>query len=202
MKYIFTSNSLKETHDFARAWGLKLKGGEVIQLVGDVGAGKTTFVQGLADGAGTKDHVSSPTFTICNTYRGRLIIHHLDFYRLHNDQLIEQELAGLLDGVAVVVLEWAQNVNHIHKLAPHPPHPNESDHSEPAPDMPTNLQRSYGYSSDMSNISGTTSEQSSSRRGMGDGALEQVVITIRNGSSEATRIFDVHLPKLYNYLKP
>lgn len=95
---------------FGHGLGAKLRGGEVIQLIGDVGAGKTTFVRGLAEGAGSTDHVSSPTFTICNTYQGRLTIHHCDFYRLQDDTLIEKELLELIDGQSVVILEWAENI--------------------------------------------------------------------------------------------
>lgn len=101
-------NSAEQTINFARDLGKKLVGGEVIELIGDVGAGKTTFVKGLAEGLGSKDHVSSPTFTVHNIYKGRLTLHHCDFYRLHDDSLISKEIGELLeDKKAVVVLEWA-----------------------------------------------------------------------------------------------
>ncbi len=110
MELVFTSKSVAETQEFAKKLGAKLKGGEVIELIGDVGAGKTTFVIGLAEGLGSKDHVSSPTFTICNTYKGRLTIQHADFYRLHDDKLIQNELNELIADDTVVVLEWAENL--------------------------------------------------------------------------------------------
>jgi len=113
MKLRVTSESPEQTKDFAKLLGGKLRGGEILQLKGDVGAGKTTFVIGLAEGMGSIDDVSSPTFTICNTYHGDITLHHCDFYRLHDDKLIENELADLIDGEAAVVLEWAENISAI-----------------------------------------------------------------------------------------
>lgn len=110
MELVFESKSVADTQEFAKKFGAKLKGGEVIELIGDVGAGKTTFVIGLAEGLESKDHVSSPTFTICNTYKGRLTIQHADFYRLHDDKLIQKELDELIADDTVVVLEWSENL--------------------------------------------------------------------------------------------
>lgn len=88
--------------------GRKLRGGEVIELISDVGGGKTTFVRGLARGMGSKDVVRSPSFTIGNQYKaGRLTLHHFDFYRLQEPGIMERELAeALQDPKAVVVIEW------------------------------------------------------------------------------------------------
>lgn len=111
-----TTKSPVETQAFARLLGSKLRGGEIINLVGDLGAGKTTFVVGLAEGLGSKDSVSSPTFTIYNTYLGRLTLYHGDFYRLRDDALIDRELDDLQDGKAVLVLEWAENIPKLKSL--------------------------------------------------------------------------------------
>ena len=105
-----TCQSVEDTLLLAKTLGAKLRGGEIIQLIGDVGAGKTTFTTGLVEGLDSEDHVSSPTFTICNTYEGRAVIHHCDFYRLQDDKLIENELAELMDDEAVIILEWAENI--------------------------------------------------------------------------------------------
>jgi len=105
-----TCQSVEDTLLLAKTLGAKLRGGEIIQLIGDVGAGKTTFTTGLVEGLDSEDHVSSPTFTICNTYEGRTTIHHCDFYRLQDDKLIENELAELMDDEAVIILEWAENI--------------------------------------------------------------------------------------------
>lgn len=99
------------TETFAETLGRQLKGGEVIELVGDVGAGKTTFVKGLAAGAGSKDNVSSPTFTLQQVYRGRVNMYHFDFYRLHEAGLIAHELEeSLEDPAGVVVVEWGETI--------------------------------------------------------------------------------------------
>lgn len=111
MKQQFQTGSARETEELGRKLGASLHGGEVIELIGDVGAGKTTLVRGLAAGLGSKDHVSSPTFTVCNRYTGKKLIHHCDFYRLTDDQLIMQELTELIGSETVVVLEWAEEVS-------------------------------------------------------------------------------------------
>ncbi len=95
--------------------GHQLKGGEVIELVSDLGGGKTTFVRGLVNGAGSEDHVSSPTFTINNIYKTKNFeIHHFDFYRLHEAGLIEHDLKEVLDDPEnVIVVEWSDVVQHV-----------------------------------------------------------------------------------------
>ena len=88
--------------------GLKLKGGEVIELVSDLGGGKTTFVRGLSRGAKSPDHVSSPTFKISNIYKaGHLELHHFDFYRLSDAGIIGNELAEVIEQPnTVTIIEW------------------------------------------------------------------------------------------------
>lgn len=99
----------------ASAIGQKFKGGEVIELIGDLGGGKTAFVRGLAQGMGSQDKVSSPSFTISNQYTaGNLTLYHFDFYRLEEPGIIKQELEEVLgDDTAVVVIEWAEIVKDI-----------------------------------------------------------------------------------------
>jgi tRNA threonylcarbamoyladenosine biosynthesis protein TsaE len=90
--------------------GLLLGGGEVIELIGDVGSGKTTFVKGLAIGLGISDYVQSPSFTISRVYDGRdnLKLAHYDFYRLEDSGLMSDELhEAMLDKNKVVIIEWA-----------------------------------------------------------------------------------------------
>ena len=92
--------------------GRKLRGGETVELIGDLGAGKTLFVRGLAEGMGSKDRVHSPSFTLSNRYRaGELTLNHFDFYRLKEPGLIRHELAEALeDAKTVVVVEWPNSV--------------------------------------------------------------------------------------------
>lgn len=95
--------------------GSRLRGGEVIELVSDLGGGKTAFVRGLARGMGSEDHVHSPSFTIGNQYRaGNLTLHHFDFHRLNDAGIMRDELAEILiDPQAVVVVEWADLVEDV-----------------------------------------------------------------------------------------
>lgn len=110
MESVFESSSPDQTKEFARGFAEVLKGGEVIELIGDVGAGKTTFVTYLAQALGSQDKVTSPTFKICNSYRCQdFVLHHCDFYRLGgDDRLIKNELAELTGPDEVVVLEWSE----------------------------------------------------------------------------------------------
>lgn len=111
MKKEFVVSSVEETHEVASKIAKNLRGREVIELIGDVGAGKTTFVIGLAKALGCKEDVSSPTFKICNTYHGRLTVNHCDFYRLNDDKLITNEITEMTGPDSILVLEWSENLN-------------------------------------------------------------------------------------------
>jgi tRNA threonylcarbamoyladenosine biosynthesis protein TsaE len=95
--------------------GRKVRGGEVIELISDLGGGKTAFVRGLASGMGSRDAVRSPSFTLSNQYRGgRLTLYHFDFYRLAQPGIMKDELAEVLaDPQAVVAVEWADIIEDI-----------------------------------------------------------------------------------------
>ena len=88
----------------------------VIELVGDVGVGKTTFVRGLAEGLGVKEPVTSPSFTISKSYAcpgGKTLIHY-DFYRLNDPGLMVEDLAENLENPNnIVVIEWSDSVKNI-----------------------------------------------------------------------------------------
>lgn len=102
------------TEAFAEGLGRLTRGGEVFELNGDIGAGKTTFIRGFTRGIASNDTVSSPTFTIRNVYQGRLTVYHYDLYRLNDDQLIKNELSEALeDTQGVVILEWAKEVRSV-----------------------------------------------------------------------------------------
>lgn len=109
METTLQTNSAEATEQLAQKIGSRLKGGEVIELVSDLGGGKTTFVRGLARGAGSEDPVASPTFTVSKLYQApKFEIYHFDFYRLRDAGLMEHELQDLLfDGEVVLVLEWS-----------------------------------------------------------------------------------------------
>ena len=84
IKYI--SKSVEETYALAKSIADKLKGGEVILLNGDLGAGKTTFTKGLAKALEVDDVVTSPTFTFMKEYLGRLPLYHFDMYRVSDEE--------------------------------------------------------------------------------------------------------------------
>lgn len=93
-----------------------LRGGDVIEMVGDVGAGKTTLTKGIAKGLGVGESVQSPTFTISREYgadRGLRLVHY-DFYRLREAGVMADELAEAIhDPTAVVIVEWAEAVDSV-----------------------------------------------------------------------------------------
>ena len=100
-----------------QAIGKQLRGGEVIELIGDVGAGKTTLTKGIAIGLGVDEDVQSPSFTISRTYqtaRLDLLLAHYDFYRLHDPGIMASELGEVVNDKGVVtVVEWAEIVNDV-----------------------------------------------------------------------------------------
>ncbi len=113
---IIEVRSEQATKDLAMAIGKTLKGGEVFELVGDVGAGKTTFVKGLATGLGIEDDIQSPSFTISRLYDARdaLQLVHYDFYRLSEPGIMANEVAEMVhDEKTVTVIEWADIVEGI-----------------------------------------------------------------------------------------
>ena len=104
--------SPSQTEQFGSTIGRRLQGGEVIALVGELGSGKTTFVRGLALGAGFPSHVvSSPTFTLIQEYVGPLALAHVDLYRLEQStELADTGLVEYLNGEFVVLIEWADRL--------------------------------------------------------------------------------------------
>jgi len=110
----YVAGSELETHGIARELAATLRAGDVLLLSGDLGAGKTTFVRGLAAGLGIDPgEVSSPTFTLLHEYRGgRLTLYHADLYRL--DQMATDDVGldetGVRDGV--LAIEWPDRLRH------------------------------------------------------------------------------------------
>jgi tRNA threonylcarbamoyladenosine biosynthesis protein TsaE len=108
---IIESRSEQDTIDAGRRLGVSLHGGDIVLLYGDLGAGKTAFVRGLAAGLGLDpDEVTSPTFTIVQEYRGRLTLQHVDLYRLSPPEVADLGLEDLSDGETVVAIEWADRL--------------------------------------------------------------------------------------------
>ncbi len=105
-----TSSSQRETEAIARAIGSTLRAGDRVHLSGDLGAGKTAFVRGLAEGLGIDPaDVSSPSFTLVQEYRGRTPLYHVDLYRITAAEVADLGLEALgADGV--LAIEWAERL--------------------------------------------------------------------------------------------
>ena len=115
MTWSIVCTSSDDTENFGVQLGQKLQGSEVIELISDLGGGKTTLTRGIARGAGSQDNVASPTFTISKVYKTpNITIYHFDFYRLQEAGLLEHELHDALqDPRAVIIVEWGDVVQHV-----------------------------------------------------------------------------------------
>jgi tRNA threonylcarbamoyladenosine biosynthesis protein TsaE len=106
-----TTHSELETTAYGERLGAALRPGSTLLLFGDLGAGKTTLVRGIAKGVGVDpDEVSSPTFVLINEYRGRLTLHHVDLYRIEGAAVDDLGLEELSESGGVVVIEWADRL--------------------------------------------------------------------------------------------
>ena len=100
----------EETSAAGERLAASLNAGDVVLLYGDLGAGKTAFVRGLARGLGANvDDVSSPTFTLVQEYHGRVTLYHVDLYRLDPPEIDDLGLDELVCGDGVVAIEWADH---------------------------------------------------------------------------------------------
>ena len=106
-----STRSVEETQALGAALAAVLRPGDVVALSGDLGAGKTAFVQGVARGLGSTDHVGSPTFTLVREYAGRCRILHMDVYRLDRIQdVFDLGFDELFDPEAVLLIEWGEAI--------------------------------------------------------------------------------------------
>lgn len=118
MEEVFFSNSPEETIKIGISFSKKLKGGEIVSITGELGAGKTIFVKGIAKGLKIdEDDVSSPSFTLIHIYKGKLNLCHVDLYRIKEDEDFESEVFEFLDSNTVVVVEWAENLRRILEMS-------------------------------------------------------------------------------------
>jgi tRNA threonylcarbamoyladenosine biosynthesis protein TsaE len=109
----FISHSATETEALGESWGREARRGLVIALSGDLGAGKTQLVKGIARGLGITTRVHSPTFTLVNVYNGgRLTLFHLDLYRVETtEQILSAGIEEYLRPEGVAVIEWAERMS-------------------------------------------------------------------------------------------
>jgi tRNA threonylcarbamoyladenosine biosynthesis protein TsaE len=115
---IHDSGSPEETQAIGERLGARLGPGAVVACVGELGAGKTCFLQGLARGLAVVGPVTSPTFVLVNQYRGRLPVYHVDAYRTESlSELMDLGLEEMLHGDGVALIEWADKL--LPLLPPH-----------------------------------------------------------------------------------
>jgi len=108
---VVRTDTPEDTRVFGAALADVFRERDVVLLTGELGAGKTTLVQGIVAGLGSTDHVQSPTFTLIREYTGRLVIAHVDVYRLERVQdVVDLGLEEIGDGNALLLVEWGDAV--------------------------------------------------------------------------------------------
>ncbi len=106
-----SASSLGDTHQTAESVAEIIESGDLILLVGDLGAGKTAFTQGFGASLGVNEAITSPTFTLARTYQGSLQIHHLDVYRIDQiEEVRDLALPELFEGNTVTLIEWGDQI--------------------------------------------------------------------------------------------
>lgn len=115
MKIEIISNSSAETRAIGKKIGKKLKKGDVIGLTGNLGAGKTTIIQGIARGLGVdkKQYVRSPSFVLAHQYEGKLPVYHMDLYRLNAKEIGNLGYEEYIFGEGVCIIEWIEKMGQI-----------------------------------------------------------------------------------------
>ena len=107
----FISKSSSQTEKIGSVLGKALKNGDVVAIFGDMGAGKTAFVRGLASGMGLNAFVSSPTFALVHEYPGNPPLFHFDMYRINSwDDLYSTGFFDYMDIGGVIAVEWSENI--------------------------------------------------------------------------------------------
>ncbi|MDZ7370828.1 MAG: tRNA (adenosine(37)-N6)-threonylcarbamoyltransferase complex ATPase subunit type 1 TsaE [candidate division KSB1 bacterium] len=105
------TRSAEETRQVAADFAGRLQGGDIVCISGELGTGKTTFIQGICRALGVKDAVTSPTFTLINEYSGRLRIFHFDFYRIDSEkEALDLGIEDYFYSDGVCLLEWPERV--------------------------------------------------------------------------------------------
>lgn len=111
---IFESYSYDETQEIAKKLTDRFKAGDFVAMYGDLGAGKTAFIQGVAKALGVKNYVTSPTFTIVNEYNGTIPLYHFDVYRITDvDEMYEIGYDDYISAGGLCIVEWAELIEDI-----------------------------------------------------------------------------------------
>lgn len=105
------TTAVTQTRELAAAIAELARPGDLVLLVGDLGAGKTAFAQGFGAALGIDEAITSPTFTLARQYEGRLVLNHIDVYRLEQlEETLSLGLQELLDGQSVTLVEWGDMI--------------------------------------------------------------------------------------------
>jgi tRNA threonylcarbamoyladenosine biosynthesis protein TsaE len=115
MRLELISNSASQTRSIGKKIGRILKKGDILGLTGNLGAGKTTIIQGIARGLGvdSKQYVRSPSFVLAHQYEGKLPIYHMDLYRLNANEIADLGYEEYIFGNGVCIIEWADKIGKI-----------------------------------------------------------------------------------------
>jgi len=111
MNLTIITKSPEETKKLGKEVGKLARPGDLLAFYGELGAGKTCFIQGISQGLEVKDYVTSPSFTIINEYQGKIPIFHFDLFRLNNaEEILELSYKEYFYGEGLTVIEWAEKI--------------------------------------------------------------------------------------------
>ncbi len=114
MNLTIITKSPDETKNLGKEIGKLVKPGDLLAFYGELGAGKTCFIQGISWGLEVKDYVTSPSFTIINEYKGKIPIYHFDLFRLNNaEEILELGYEEYFYGEGLTVIEWAEKIEQL-----------------------------------------------------------------------------------------
>jgi len=114
MNLTIITKSPEETKNLGKEVSKLVKPGDILAFHGELGAGKTCFIQGISQGLKVKDYVTSPSFTIINEYQGKIPIYHFDLFRLNNaEEILELGYKEYFYGEGLTVIEWAEKIEQL-----------------------------------------------------------------------------------------
>lgn len=113
MNLTIITKSPEETKNLGKEVGKLAKPGDLLAFYGELGAGKTCFIQGISQELEVKDYVTSPSFTIVNEYQGKIPIYHFDLFRLNTEEILELGYEEYFYGEGLTVIEWAEKIEQL-----------------------------------------------------------------------------------------
>lgn len=114
MNLTIITKSPEETKNLGKEVSKLTKPGDLLAFYGELGVGKTCFIQGISQGLKVKDYVTSPSFTIINEYQGKIPIYHFDLFRLNNaEEILELGYEEYFYGEGLIVIEWAEKIEQL-----------------------------------------------------------------------------------------